>query len=94
MVVVALTVSKFFSLPDIIPNNWFAAKPSASGDAAENITGRSSPPIRSTGKSAGRVRRSGVRLTLDTGSNIARSILGKWNGIASGSTVATKSAAC
>jgi hypothetical protein len=87
-------VSKSFSLPHIIPNNSFAASRSASGDAGAIITGTRSLPTHFTGKSAGRVRTNGARLTRAIGSNTARNTLSKWNVIASGNTAVTKSAAC
>jgi hypothetical protein len=87
-------VSKSFNLPPIIPSNSFAASLSASGNAGAIITGARSIPTHFTGRSAGRVRRSGARLTLAIGSNTARTTLGKWNVIASGSNAVTKSAAC
>jgi hypothetical protein len=93
MVAVVVIVSNSFSLSNIIPNKSYAATPHASGSAGAIISGRRSPLIRFTAKCAGRVRRSGVRLTLDTGSNIASTTLGKWNVIASGSDAVTKSAA-
>ena len=94
MVVVALTASTFFSLPDIIRSNSSAASPRASGDAAEIITGTSSVPIRFNDRSARRVRGSGARLTLAIGSDIGRTTLSNGNVIASGSNAVIKSATC
>jgi len=71
MVAVALTVSKSSSLFPIIPNNSFAVGLSASGSAGAIITGTRSLPTLFTGRSAGRVRISGARLTLVIGSNTA-----------------------
>jgi hypothetical protein len=87
-------VSKSFSLHPIIPSNLFAARLGASGNAGAIITGTKSLPTHSTGRSAGRVRTSGARLTLVIGSNTAWTTLSKWNVIASGSNAVTKSAVC
>ena len=94
MIAAVFVVSKSFSLPHIIPNNSFAASLSASGNASAIITGARSLPTHFTGRSAGRVRISGARLTLAIGSNTGRTTLSKWNAIASGSNAVTKSAAC
>ena len=94
MIAVALIVSKSFSLPPIIPINSFAASLSASGSAGAIITGAWSLPTHFTGRSAGRVRRSSVKLTLIIGSSTAWTAFSKWNVIASGSNAVTKSAVC
>jgi hypothetical protein len=50
VIAVALTVSKSFSLPDIIRNNSFAASPRVSGNAAGIITAKRLAPVPSTSK--------------------------------------------
>jgi hypothetical protein len=87
-------VSESFSLPPIISNNSFAASLSANGSAGAIITGTTSLPTHFTGRSAGRVRTSGARLTRAIGSNTARTTLNKWDAIAGGSNAVTKSAGC
>ncbi len=94
MIAAVFIVSKSFNLPPIIPSNSFAASLSASGNAGAIITGARLLPTHFTSRSAGRVRRSGARLTLAIGSDTARTTLSKWNAIASGSNAVTKSAAC
>ena len=94
MIAAVFIVGKSFSLPHTIPNNLFAAGRSANGNAGAIITGTKLLPTHFTGRSAGRVRRSGVRITPDTGSDIASSTLSRSNVIAGGSNVVTKRAAC
>jgi hypothetical protein len=89
VITVVFIASKSFSLPPIIPSNSFAASRSASGNAGAIITGTWSLPTHFTGRSAGRVRTSGARLTLVIGSNTAWTTLSKWNVIASGSNAVT-----
>jgi hypothetical protein len=93
VIAVALTVSKFFSLPLIIRNKSFAVSLPVSGNAAAIISARKSLPIRCTGKSRWTVHRSGAERTPATGSNIASTILRRPHAIASGSNAVTKSAA-
>jgi len=77
MTVVVVTASKSSSLSLIIRSNGSAASPTASGNVVAITTGGGLLPIRFTGRYVWRVRASGARRILATGSSTDETTLSR-----------------
>jgi hypothetical protein len=93
MIVVALTVSKSFSLPDIVRNNSFAASPRASGNAAGIIIAKRFAPIPSTPKWCRKAGKSGAMRIPTTSSSTGSGTRKRWSGTANSSMCVTNATA-
>jgi len=93
MIVVALTVSKSFSLHLITRNNWFAASPRASGNAAGIITAKRFAPIPSTPKGCRTAGKSGAMRTPTTSRSIGSGTRRRSSGTANSSKSVTNATA-
>ncbi|MGO9639465.1 MAG: hypothetical protein ACLPSO_16195 [Terracidiphilus sp.] len=94
MIVAALTVSKSFSLHHIIRNNWFAASPHASGNAAGIITAKRFAPILSTPKWCRKAGKSGAMHIPTTSSSTGSGTRKRSSGTANSSRSVTNATAC
>jgi hypothetical protein len=93
MVAVALTVSKFFSLPDIIRNKSFAASPHVSGNAAGIITAKRFAAIPSTPKWCRKAGKSGAMRIPTTSSSTGSGTRKRSSGTANSSRCVTNATA-